>query len=348
MACEPASNRGKYDFYRGVIEKSLAKPEALTRFPVNDQTGQMAILHGWEHRYLYRYLAVESNTLYGTQLADRPAAELLMARHRQRDALFPELPDWPEMLIFFVNVVRMTGPRAKQDWNGDPPVLESRHGYGPSLRELWGRAKAAGAGDEAAWEAIREWALYRPPSWERDDLRRAKRQPLYTGELAQCLDTEVVWGTTRDPEFVWSADARTSKGVEHWRVRLNDFPDEYMYRLVAEHAAGEPVTGNVIGDFHDWPPSWKRAEGPGWVDPKSSKKLTVFAAPQDIAADRLLERYLQGEHERVWEDLIRLGAAVRHKPYREPAEAVCREMVRRSRENLCTLFAKLHEMDFEF
>ena len=344
MACEPVSNQTKYEFYRGAIERSLGQPERLKRFPVTEYAGQMGIVTQWEHRYLLRFVAVECNPTYGTQIADRPAAAVLIARHRERDAHFPQIPNWSENLIVFVNVARMSGPRAMQDWNGHPPLLETLHGYGPSLRELWAKAKEAGADDQAAWDRIRHWILYRPPSWERDDLRKKARRPPYERELSERLDTDVVWTSSADLNFPWSAEPSIQRDTKDWRVRVNDFPDEYMYSLVA----GKDAAQEVIGDFHDWPAAWTRPEGPGWLDPKAPAKLAVFAAPKDIALERLLDRYIRGEHEAVWNDLRRLGPSVRQKPYLEPAEDVCREMVRRSRENLVSLIGRLQLIEFEF
>ena len=68
----------------------------------------------------------------------------------------------------------------------------------------------------------------------------------------------------------------------------------------------------------------------------------------EIAADQLLNRYLRGEHEAVWADMMSLGVGVRSEPYLTPALAVCHEMVRRSRENLITLFRRLDAIGFEF
>ena len=41
---------------------------------------------------------------------------------------------------------------------------------------------------------------------------------------------------------------------EAWRVRLNDFPDEPMYRLF--------VGDQSVADFHDWPKPWHRLDDP--------------------------------------------------------------------------------------
>jgi hypothetical protein len=269
---------------------------------------------------------MESKTTFPTSLADGPAGDVLIARHRERDSHFPQIPDWSEGLLFYFNVSLMSGPRAKQDWNGEPPQLDSIHSYGPSLRQLWSQARADDGNEEAAWAAIVNWILYRPLSWDYDDARQA--------ELSQHLNTSVIeWTSTSDLNLPWSAD-------QHWHIRINDFPDAYMYSLL--------VGEDVIGDFHDWPAAWTRAEGPGSVDPKPKPQLTVFAAPQGIAPEHLLPRYLAGECDAVWSDLIQLGPAIRQKPYFEPAQAVCREMARRSRQNLLTLFGRLHELEFEF
>jgi hypothetical protein len=61
-----------------------------------------------------------------------------------------------------------------------------------------------------------------------------------------------------------------------------------------------------------------------------------------------LERYLSGEHERVWDDLVTLGAAVRDEPAYTDALAVARETMRRARHNIEVLIARLTALGYEF
>jgi hypothetical protein len=61
-----------------------------------------------------------------------------------------------------------------------------------------------------------------------------------------------------------------------------------------------------------------------------------------------LERYLSGEHERVWDELVALGAAVREEPVYSDALAVARETMRRARANIDGLIARLVHVGFLF
>lgn len=54
-----------------------------------------------------------------------------------------------------------------------------------------------------------------------------------------------------------------------------------------------------------------------------------------------LERYLAGEHEPVWSELVALGPAVRQEPVLADASAVAYEVVRRARANIETLIDRL-------
>jgi hypothetical protein len=61
-----------------------------------------------------------------------------------------------------------------------------------------------------------------------------------------------------------------------------------------------------------------------------------------------LERYVAGEYERVWDELVALGAEVREEPLYSEALAVARETMRRVRHNIETLIPRLETMGYQF
>lgn len=61
-----------------------------------------------------------------------------------------------------------------------------------------------------------------------------------------------------------------------------------------------------------------------------------------------LERYLSGEHESVWNELVQLGAAVRQEPVYTDALAVAREIMRRVRQDIELLIDRLIQRNFVF
>ena len=61
-----------------------------------------------------------------------------------------------------------------------------------------------------------------------------------------------------------------------------------------------------------------------------------------------LDRYVAGEHEQVWSELIELGAAVREEPLLTDAAAVARETMRRVRTCLEILMPRLVEIGYRF
>lgn len=61
-----------------------------------------------------------------------------------------------------------------------------------------------------------------------------------------------------------------------------------------------------------------------------------------------LERYVNGEHEAVWADLIHLGASVRQEPLYSDARAVAQETMRRVRHNIDQLYQRLVALDYRF
>jgi hypothetical protein len=60
------------------------------------------------------------------------------------------------------------------------------------------------------------------------------------------------------------------------------------------------------------------------------------------------ERYMAGEYEQVWRELVALGAAVRDEPVYSDAHAVARETMRRAASNIKHIIERLETMGFEF
>ncbi len=61
-----------------------------------------------------------------------------------------------------------------------------------------------------------------------------------------------------------------------------------------------------------------------------------------------LDRYLSGEHEQVWAELVALGAAVREEPLYSDAWAVACETMRRARYNIELLIPRLEAFGYQF
>ncbi len=65
------------------------------------------------------------------------------------------------------------------------------------------------------------------------------------------LDLNVIWEKSDDPEYPYFAEIEEERCL----IRLNDFPEEHLYTLLAN--------GIAVADFDDWPANWSRAEGSG-------------------------------------------------------------------------------------
>jgi hypothetical protein len=61
-----------------------------------------------------------------------------------------------------------------------------------------------------------------------------------------------------------------------------------------------------------------------------------------------LDRYLAGDREAVWDELIALGDRVQQAPLLFDAQSVCREVVRRARNNIELLFNRLLKLGYQF
>jgi hypothetical protein len=258
-------------------------------------------------------------------MADTIAKDILVARIRARNSLYSTLPDLAERQLEW----------AKHILDGlDISTLLEIPSYGPSLISLWEDAKKQGLSDENAAEYIRNWGRFQPAAWARDAERKAAKQPLIDRKVTKQLAEFTVWGRTRDLEIPWEAD----RGGHHWQVRLNDFPDDYMYTLL--------IDGNVVGDFHDWPQAWDRGEGKTEVAEQKVAVAVRTARSNDPAA--LLSRYWNGEYAAVWSDLMLLGPEVRKAPYSEAARAVAQETMRRAAHNVNLLVKRLTQLDYRY
>jgi hypothetical protein len=259
-------------------------------------------------------------------LADTTAKNLLTMRTRARNARFSKLPNLPEEQVPWAERL-LAASRL------DIAKLLEVPSYGPSFLALWADAKTQGLSDTDAVVYIWKWAKAWPAAWERDDRRKARDLPLIHPEVTRRLQHVTAWRQTGDLDYPWEADVKSAR----WQVRLNDFPDDYMYTLL--------VRGKVVGDFHDWPEAWDRGDGNAGAETKAP---LVLRETPDIDPAALLSRYENGEHEAVWRDLTSLGADVRQPRYREPARAVARETMRRARRNVERLRERLQELDYVF
>jgi hypothetical protein len=61
-----------------------------------------------------------------------------------------------------------------------------------------------------------------------------------------------------------------------------------------------------------------------------------------------LSRYVRGEYELVWSELLAAGAAIRHEPLFSDASAVVQETMRRVRANIELLVARLEAIGYHF
>ncbi len=61
-----------------------------------------------------------------------------------------------------------------------------------------------------------------------------------------------------------------------------------------------------------------------------------------------LERYMAGEYEQVWAELVALGPAVRDNSILPDAWAVAQETMRRARTNIERIVAHLKTMGYQF
>jgi hypothetical protein len=280
----------------------------------------------WLTRYIPRMHGLDPAREGLPPLADSIARDLLIARIQSRNRSYTVLPEAPAQQLIAPNMLLSASKL-------DIQTLTDVPSYGPSFISLWAEAKERGLSDSETLVYIWKWAKAWPPAWGRDDERKEKGLPPVDSEVERRLRQVVEWHETGDLMFPWDAHP----AGQHWRIRLNDFPDDHMYTLVVEKAE--------LGEFDDWPETWNR----GRTEAAPAGKVAIVLRPTpEIVPGRLVSRYQNGEHESVWRDLLALGAAVHEPLYAEPARIVVRETMRRSRHNVELLVSRLRELDYEF
>ncbi len=232
------SNQQAFEQYRRMVQADIKN--AATRMDPRQypQFAAQLYLSMWMGRYRRRKETIGGG--YGT-LADRRAANLLVARNRAGDLAEKGSPVWePDLRSTLDRIYGNT-------LNGlDAATPEDPHGYGPSLRRLWVEARRRGDSDQEVWHSIEAWAYHQPPAWNATGRRKKKETSFSLATLKPYLERPLTWNTTNNLDVPWTTEVEG----ETWQVRLNDFPDERMYSLL--------IGGRVVGDFHDWPRMWQR------------------------------------------------------------------------------------------
>ncbi|HEX6350945.1 MAG TPA: hypothetical protein VF160_16335 [Candidatus Dormibacteraeota bacterium] len=116
--------------------------------------------------------------------------------------------------------------------------------------------------------------------------------------------------------------------------------------------ADHPDAWRAIVEWARRPPSRADFPEPTFTPrpaPPPPPPARVFPPPPpDLDAAALLPRYLAGEREQVWADLVGLGAQVRDPRFEPHARAVAAETMRRARRNVETLVARLRGLGYQF
>jgi len=231
------SNQALFEQYRRVIELDLRSPYRKPEPVPGTFVVEISNYGVWAGRYGRRRQILKGE--YGAP-ADTLGIDALLRWNRARDAAELRMPDWGQTMAEMMDMI-MQNPYSGLDVN----AVDAPHPYGPSLRRLWVEAEARGEVGERAWDSIITWARHRPDSWAIEDQRK-KKGKADAPALGDRFASAVVWSATDDPQHPWTANVDGA----HWQIRIGDFPDDYLYRLV--------VNGEVVGAFHDWPDSWER------------------------------------------------------------------------------------------
>jgi len=153
-------------------------------------------------------------------------------------------------------------------------------------------------------------------------------------------------------------DSRKSTPVYAWNGR--PLPERWILNP-------ETLTARELRDFDaDFRAHVATRVGtaPSKVKPKEIKKKSSASLKLVLSADHtrrleelrsfnkgslpLLDRYMSGDHEKVWQDIRALGPAVREDPHAADALAVAYETMRRVEANVRTVTTRLRAMGYAF
>jgi hypothetical protein len=177
---------------------------------------------------------------YG-RLADAAGVQALMARNRALDGAETAVPDWGAELQ------QALDQTLQNERNGlDVTAYDRPHNYGPSLRYLWLVGERTSPPEQEAWRHVLTWTRHCPAAWEVEDRRKKRGLAYTTPALGALLARALDWQATGDPEQPWATEVDGAR----WKIRLGDFPDDFMYNLL--------IDGQEVGSFHDWPETWRR------------------------------------------------------------------------------------------
>jgi uncharacterized protein YjaG (DUF416 family) len=235
------TNQTAFEQYRRMVEADLKSNNSdwwEREYPPGSTIWAIMVFAEWSGRYMRRRDTINGN--YG-QLADTAAHQALVARQRALDGAETTIPEWDPELGEAIEMA------LQNRFNGfDVTSPDQPHGYGPSLRALWKEGRQLGQPASEAWRQIIAWGRHRPAAWEAEDRRKKRGLAHTTPDLGALSARELTWSPTGDPEHPWATEVEG----ERWQVRLNDFPDDFMYSLL--------IGGVNVGDFHDWPETWQR------------------------------------------------------------------------------------------
>jgi hypothetical protein len=233
------SNQTLFEQYRGLVEPSLRTPFYAPPADSDESLIAMISINAWSHRYSPRKSIFEGS--HGKP-ADAIGHETLLNRNRARDAAFVGAGLWNDEVDWSIRQFYANPYSGPEVQSADAP-----HQYGPSLRRLLLEAARSGRTGPQAWSSIAEWSHHAPAAWAAEDRRKKQGLAYNAPDAASQMAQPVAWFRTDDADLPWQASV---DGVS-WAIRLNDFPDDYMYTLI--------VDGKPLLDFHDWPEAWQRA-----------------------------------------------------------------------------------------